>query len=344
MSIKMKSLQPVNCFSRWMRPICLSILFSSVVSLPGIAQELQSTNPLLDHLSQSKRASLGEMLEAEGNLLEEVSIISALPRFVPSANAERANNADANGALLEPAVQPLALEPDPLKPDPVQLDPLNSPHPVPWNWVLATHQQASELNQAGTRYYRSPSLISPDGEYAAYSRIQLHVEPELYRSRVSSVMFLENLRNGDLQMVAAASSFAEHLLLTRDRILKPGAIAMMVPVSWTEDSHQMLAREFEGFFSSSDISDYAVVWDRETREARTVAPTHDTYSTAILLGWSDSNPDQVLFQAGSFGEQEWSLWSVDLQGQTYFASSDRPLVVGQQVTTLLSGPQAYYSP
>jgi hypothetical protein len=62
------------------------------------------------------------------------------------------------------------------------------------------------------------------------------------------------------------------------------------------------------------------------------------------LGWSDSNPDQVLFQAGSFGEQEWSLWSVDLQGQTYFASSDRPLVVGQQVTTLLSGPQAYYSP
>jgi hypothetical protein len=217
------------------------------------------------------------------------------------------------------------------EPPSVQLDPLNSPHPVPWNWVLAAHEEATAHAQWGTRYYRSPALVSPDGQYAAYSRIQFQMESDLYRSRVSSIMFLENLTTGNLKMVAASTSFAENLLKTPDRLLRPGAIAMLMPVSWTKDSNRILAREFEGFFSSSDLSDYAVVWDRRANETYTIAPTSTAYSTAILLGWSHNHPDRVLFQAGNIGEEPWPLWQVGLGGQTQIASEDQPLVVGTQV-------------
>lgn len=54
---------------------------------------------------------------------------------------------------------------------------------------MTTHADLSS-ERVGLRYYRSPSLVSPDGLYAAYSRMQMQVQLELYRSRVSSVMSL----------------------------------------------------------------------------------------------------------------------------------------------------------
>lgn len=290
-------------YSLSMPSVFLTVLLTSVVSLPVCAQDVDLSSKMADDFTGS-----------------------------PPSRSDVANVTDVT------APSPLEMPLD------VQLDPLNSPHPVPWGWVLETHQDVSSRHQSGVRYYRSPALISPDGAYAAYSRIQLHVEPELYLSRVSSIMFLENLQTGNLQMVAAASQFAENLLLNSDRVFKSGAIAMLMPVSWTEDSTQILARQFEGIFSSSDLSDYAVVWDRTQDSTHVLAPTHSPYDIAVLMGWSRAKPDQILFQAGSFGDDALSLWSVDLQGQTQFAVADQPLVIGERVMSWWSGPQAYYLP
>ena len=100
-----------------------------------------------------------------------------------------------------PSSQPSIEVPEEIAPDMnelgVQLDPLDSPHPVPWNWVMATYAELNASQSVGVRYYRSPSLLSPDGQYAAYSRIQMQGQPELHHSRVTSVMFVENLQTGD---------------------------------------------------------------------------------------------------------------------------------------------------
>jgi len=225
---------------------------------------------------------------------------------------------------------------------PVQHDPLNSPHPVPWDWVMSTYETVSSQQEKGVRYYRSPALVSPDGEYAAYSRIQLQIEPELYRSRVSSVLFLENLQTGGLRVISGQSPFAQGMLRSDDRRLNPGAITILMPVSWTEDGSRVLAREFEGWFSSSDISDYALVWERDSDQTHTLAPNTVGYTTAVLLGWSTNNPSQILFRAGAVGEEPWPLWAVSLGGETSLAMEDQPLVIGESQSSFWVGPQAHY--
>jgi len=224
----------------------------------------------------------------------------------------------------------------------VQLDPLNSPHPVPWSWVLATQDEVSSTQGAGLRYYRSRSLVSLDGDYAAYSRLQMQVQPEMYRSRVSSVMFLENLRTGDLQVVTATSPLATNPRTPNKEAEQPGVISMIVPIAWSETSDRLLARQFEGLFNTSDASDYAVIWERGNSQTVTVAPTRMMYSNAILLGWSQEHPDRVLFQAGALGDESWPLWSVDTRSETRLANTDQPLIFGQMTDNVWSGPQAYY--
>ncbi|HCV30305.1 MAG TPA: hypothetical protein DGO89_08805, partial [Microcoleaceae bacterium UBA9251] len=105
-------------------------------------------------------------------------------------------------------------------------DPLNSPYPVPWEWITATHAKVSSTMGTGLRYYRSPSLVSTNGEYTAYSRIELQVQPEFSRCRVSSVMFVENLKTGELQTVAAASPLAESGFYATDETDMSGTIAI----------------------------------------------------------------------------------------------------------------------
>lgn len=221
-----------------------------------------------------------------------------------------------------------------------QIDPLNSPHPVPWNWVMATHAEVSAKGGSGIRYYRSPSLVSPDGQYAAYSRIQMQVEPELYQSRVTSVMFVENLKTGDLRTITASSPLADNPLAGSEPADMPGTIAILIPISWSLSGDRILARQFEGLFSTSDVSDYAVVWDRNLNRTSTIAPDRNLYSNAVLLGWSRTNPDQVLFRAGELGDEKQPLWAVDLNGQTVAANEDQPHVFGQLVNHVWAGPQA----
>jgi len=222
-----------------------------------------------------------------------------------------------------------------------QSDPLNSPYPVPWNWVMKTHGLVSQTVGSGIRHYRSPSLVSPDGEYAAYSRIQLQVQPELHRSRVSSVMFLENLKTGDLQVITASSPLAHNPEKTNKDSQMPGVITMLIPVAWSSTGDRILGRQFEGLFSSSNVSDYAVIWDRQSKRTSTITPDSDPYTHAILLGWSQNYPGQVLFRTGNLGEEDWSMLAVDTTGKTFLATGDRPLIFGNLVNHAWAGPQVY---
>lgn len=220
-------------------------------------------------------------------------------------------------------------------------DPLSSPHPVPWNWIMMTYSEFSEQDYFGTSYYRTPSLVSPDGQYAAYSRIKLKAGRELYTSRVTSVMFLEDLYSGDLQVISASSPLADNPLEVNEEADLPGVIAILMPVSWSERGDRVLARQFEGLFSTSDASDYAVIWNRQDKSTTTVSPSNTLeYTHSILLGWSQSNPQDVLFRAGIIGDEDWFLWAVNTTGETMLANEDQPRVYGQQVNQIWTGPQA----
>ncbi|MGV0028382.1 hypothetical protein [Phormidesmis priestleyi] len=216
-----------------------------------------------------------------------------------------------------------------------QIDPLNSPHPIPWSWVMANLTDSNSTQH----YYRSHSLISPNGEYKAYSRIQMQVEPEIYLSRVSSVLFLENLKTGDLQAITATSPFAENPFIGNSSDLA-GTISIVLPISWSASGDRLLAREFESIFGSDIASDYALIWDKTLNSATTVAPTKIEFTNAILLGWSEDDHDRVLFQAGNLGETPWSLWAVDSQGDTLEATGNRPKTYGQVTNSIWAGPQA----
>jgi hypothetical protein len=251
--------------------------------------------------------------------------MGAEPSVVPSSQTSREVPEEIAPDMIEPGVQ---------------LDPLDSPHPIPWNWVMATHNELSASRRFGTRYYRSQSLVSPDGQYAAYSRIQLQGQPELYYSRVTSVMFVENLQTGDLRTITPSSPLADNPLISHEEGDMPGTISILIPVSWSKSSDRLLARQFEGMLSTSDASDYAVVWDRKQNRISTIAPERIEYSYAVLLGWSQSHPDQVLFRAGELGDVRPPVWAVNLNRQTSLALEDEPTIYGQVVNQVWAGPQA----
>lgn len=226
-----------------------------------------------------------------------------------------------------------------LTPTEFQNDPLGSPYPIPWIWIQETQAKFSEQGKSGLQYYRSPSLVSPDGQYAVYTRISLQVEPEMYRSRVTSVMFLEDLTTGKLTVIRAGSPLAEHLWHTEATHSIPGLMSVLIPISWSEDGRRLLSRQFEGIFNTSDASDYGVIWDRQTEQTQTIAPKDAQYDSSILLGWSALNPNQVLFQAGLLGEENWPIWSVALDGKTAMANRNEPVTYGQTATYAWTGSQ-----
>ncbi|HEY9617676.1 MAG TPA: hypothetical protein V6C64_12575 [Microcoleaceae cyanobacterium] len=220
----------------------------------------------------------------------------------------------------------------------VQVDPLNSPHPVPWGWVMATATTKASGHPTGLYYYRSQSLLSPDRQYAAYSRIQMQVQPEFFRSHVTSVLFLENLQTGDLQAITPSSPLADNPFLDSGADLD-GRISIVIPVSWSQTGHCLLAREFESLFCSGIASDYAVMVDQEHNRVRTVSPLHLQYTNAVLLGWSANNLDRALFRVGNMGDEHWHLWTVDADGCTVPAPGDHPVTFGQIMSSVWMGPQ-----
>jgi hypothetical protein len=209
-------------------------------------------------------------------------------------------------------------------------DPLNSPHPVPWNWIMEVQKEVAKHGSSKSYYYHTPSLISPDGKYAAYSRISMQAEPELFRSQVKSVMFLENLQTGELQTIAPTIVEPNNLSKEEQEAHSMGKMAILMPVSWSENGDRLLSRQFEGIFSTSDASDWAIVWDRKNNSTVTLTPNRVPYTNAVLLGWSKINPNQVLFSAGLIGEEEWSVWSVDFKGETVLALDKGAIIYGDR--------------
>jgi hypothetical protein len=152
-------------------------------------------------------------------------------------------------------------------------------------------------------------------------------------------MFVENLQTGDLRTITAFSPLADNPLVSNQDADMQGTIAVIIPVSWSKSSDRILGRQFEGVFSTSDASDYAVIWDRKQNRTSTIAPDRIQYSSAVLLGWSHTNPDQVLFRAGEMGDENPPVWAVDLNGQTALALEEEPIIYGQLVNQVWAGPQ-----
>lgn len=204
---------------------------------------------------------------------------------------------------------------------------------------MEIHAEAHHSNSAKHDTCRSPALRSPSGRYIAYSRIQMQAEPDFLASHAHSILFLEDLHTRDLQTVIPRSPISRHLLTHRqgnnqgngqghspnDNL---GAVAMMTPIAWSQSGDQLLARVFEAVLGSELLSDYAVIWDATSRRIHTLAPTQISHTHAILLGWSQTHPQEVLFQAGIIGDLEWPIWRVNIQGKTVAAHPDQPCIFG----------------
>ena len=223
-------------------------------------------------------------------------------------------------------------------------DPLNSPFPIPWQWILDTQAAVTAGQHPGKEIYRSPSLYDPHHQFAAYCRVRLDLKPQMHESRVTSTLFVEDLNTGVLHTVIARSPLAPHPFQNEEIVDAPGIISLTMPISWSEDGKTLLSRQFEGFFGSGNISDYGVVWRSETQRTFTAAPSMTVdYTHAVLLGWSESYPEHLLFQAGSMGEEDWQHWAVAPDGNTVLAANDMGQVFGEVNSNVWSGSNAKFN-
>jgi hypothetical protein len=219
-----------------------------------------------------------------------------------------------------------------------QDDPIDSPHPIPWKWIMATQEAIGGRGISGVRYYRSLPVISPDGKYGIYSRVQMEVRPEMHNSRVKSVLFLEDRETKKLRVMISTDKEIDPLLNKEASLSEEadndGKIKVLVPVSWSEKGDRFLARKFVAIFNTADATDQAVIWDRQQNNINVVNPVQsedDHEKIAILLGWSKNQPNSVLFRAGELGEENWPLVQVANDGQTLdiTAEEDQPITFGE---------------
>lgn len=291
---------------------------------------------LLKKLKDSKIQSL----TAGNSQIQELKIAQALTATQPLPRDAQPNFATEVPVSEQPGPEQAA-----------QADPIGSPHPIPWKWITATQEAFSSQGRSGVRYYRSVPVVSPDGKYVVYSRVRLEVQPQMYNSRVTSVLFVEDVQTKKLRVIASTSVLNDPLLATKaqspEAIQPNGTIGVLVPVSWSEKGDRFLARRFEGIFNTADSTDRAVIWDRQNNLANTVSPAQaedEHEKIAVLLGWSKSQPDHVLFRAGELGEEDWPLVKVASDGKTVTTNTDtdQPITFGQKLTEVWAGPQVAY--
>lgn len=231
--------------------------------------------------------------------------------------------------------------------DGVTEDPMGSPHPIPWKWITTTQEIIGGQGGSGVRHYRSIPVVSPDGRYAVYSRVQMEVRPEMHDSRVTSLLFLEDRQTKRLRVMSKTAEINDPLLtqaVTVSATENQGKIGVLVPVSWSQKGDRFLARKFIGVFNTADVTDHAVIWERQANVTKTVAPvqtTSDHEKISILLGWSKQQPDYVLFRTGELGEDNWPLVQVSSDGTTINLPSDddQPVTFGEKNQQIWSEPQ-----
>ncbi|UKO99181.1 hypothetical protein [Nostoc sp. UHCC 0870] len=295
--------------------------FASVELAPSVT--MKRTSKIADILRE----------KSDNNLLAAVQPLPSLPTL-PTSQPDATQDA--------PVIQP-----QPEDTSELPADPIGSPHPIPWKWIVSTQEAIGSKGMTGVRHYRSVPVVSPDGKFAVYSRVQIEVKPEMYNTRVSSVLFVENRETKRLRVMASTSTLHDPLVKNQaalaEQASKDGKIGVLVPVSWSEKSDRFLARRFEGVFNTGDSTDQAVIWDRQKNQANTVAPAQneeDHEKIAVLLGWSKNEPDHVLFRAGEMGEENWPLVKVAVDGKTGSTTdADQPVTFGDKLTEIWAGPQ-----
>ncbi|WP_339385987.1 hypothetical protein [Calothrix rhizosoleniae] len=230
-----------------------------------------------------------------------------------------------------------------------QEDPIASPHPVPWKWITSTQKAIGSQGISGVRYYRSVPVISPDGRYAVYSRVQLQVEPEMHNTRVTSMLFIEDRQTKKLKVLKSTSRVRDPLLeakATPVSYVPNGTIDIFVPISWSKNGDRFLARKFQGFMNTSDAKDSAFIWDRQDNSTNTIIPSQNQdehHKISVLLGWSKMQPTKVMFRAGELGEEEWPLVTVADNGTTVAATdADQPVVFGDLNEDIWQGSKVAY--
>ncbi len=308
--------------------------------VPAVELPPSRKTPLSQKLVQKLKTARVRLLEktknslpkkvSDGELLATTQITPNLRQSQPISNQEIPVLEQPSGEQAE------------------QIDPIGSPHPIPWKWIMATQEAIGSKGRSGVRYYRSVPVISPDGKYAVYSRVQLDIKPEMYNSRVTSILFVEDLQTKKLRVMASTALLSDPLVQKKIASLQEadtqGQIGVLVPVSWSQKGDRFLARKFEAVFNTADATDYALIWDRQNNHTNTVAPAQQQdrhEQMAILLGWSKSQPDHVLFRAGELGEEHWPLVKVANDGQTVITSTDadQPITFGEKITEVWAGPQ-----
>ncbi len=220
-----------------------------------------------------------------------------------------------------------------------QTDPIGSPHPIPWQWIMSTQEAIGGKGGSGVRYYRSIPVVSPDGKYAIYSRVQMEVKPEMHNSRVNSVLFVEDRQTKKLRVMTSTGKVSDPLLNRQTSLSaeadNDGKIGVLVPISWSEKGDRFLARKFVAIFNTADATDQAVIWNRQQDHLNVVHPVQsqdDHEKIAILLGWSKKQPNNVLFRAGELGEENWPLLQVANDGKTVdiSAEGDQAITFGER--------------
>ncbi len=237
-------------------------------------------------------------------------------------------------ALLTTVVAPpLTLAQPDVRPRPadqarsvVPADPLQSPFPLPWHWIEEGHQAAVKARQRRSYQQQTAQYVSPDGRYVAQATLYFEAAPESFQQRLVSTLEIVDVQTGDRQRIESLQEVPREFLA--DVPTGQGLIAVLVPVGWSQTDNRLLVRQFMGLFASDLASDAAWIWQPGRGHVATVYPTDTDYDFATLLGWSDTHPDQVLFQTQVMGEPQAMVWAVDTQGSTQLAQDDRPTVYG----------------
>ncbi len=207
-------------------------------------------------------------------------------------------------------------------------DPIASPYPLPWSWVESTQAEITRSGSPTVRTYLSDQMMSPDREYVAYSQIRMRVKPQFTDTQISSVLVIKNRQTGQTQKIDLPTSLTRNPNQPEDLT---GTIAILWPVGWSETGDRLLIRNFVALAGSDIASDSAVIWYRQSKRTTTLLPQAVDYDTAVLMGWSATHPNQLLFRTSMLGESQERLWAVNEQGQTIAAPGDRPLIYGQRV-------------
>jgi hypothetical protein len=326
----------------------------------GVGQENQHSSsnvPVSDLLAVDKQVNSANIPVNQTDLLQKLKDAKndALGGGVNSLESESRKNeilrtATETSSIRESKPDSMAeipVEEQQNQSDAVPDDPMGSPHPIPWKWIMMTQEAIGGQGLSGVRHYRSIPVISPDGRYAVYSRVQLEVQPEMHNSRVTSLLFIEDRQTKKLRVMAKTAVISDPLLnqpISAQETDTEGKIGVLVPVSWSQKGDRFLARKFVGIFNTADVTDHAVIWDRQENHTKTVAPAQEEdehEKIAILLGWSKKQPDHVLFRAGELGEENWPLIQVASDGKSVNVTNDgdQAVTFGERDTQIWAEPQ-----